>query len=100
MRPLGCDGVARKMAPYRCLLNAGEGSRAGSLPPVRILRLVRFLVIMTASIATLAGALAIAAPHAGRFAGAHVSEPQQVNLNRLSERSYMFDRYGNKMNTV
>jgi penicillin-binding protein 1A len=67
---------------------------------VRILRLVRFLVIMIASVATLTGALAISAPHAGRFFSAHVSEHEKINLNRLSERSYIYDRYGQKIATI
>jgi penicillin-binding protein 1A len=67
---------------------------------VRILRLVRFLVIMVAATATLTGALAFSAPHVGRFFSAHISEHQQIDLNRLSERSYVYDRYGNKMATL
>ena len=67
---------------------------------MRILRLVRFLVIMVASIATLTGALAFSAPHVGSFFSAHISEHQQIDLNRLSERSYVYDRYGNKMATL
>ena len=63
----------------------GEGSPPGSLPAVRIMRLVRLLVIMTASIATLSGALALSAPHLGSFFSAHVSEHQQVDPVRVSE---------------
>ena len=67
---------------------------------MRILRLVRFLVIMVAATATLTGALAFSAPHVGRFFSAHISEHQQIDLNRLSERSYVYDRFGNKMATL
>jgi penicillin-binding protein 1A len=64
-----------------------------------LLRLARLFMILGLTVAILTAATVIVMPHVADLGGAHVSEPQQVNLDPLFERSYVYDRYGNRIHT-
>lgn len=68
---------------------------------VRILwPLTRLLVVMVLTMGVLAASVVLVAPRVGSIVGAHVSDRARVSLDALSERSYIYDRYGNLMATL
>ena len=60
-------------------------------------RLVRLFGFMGALAAILAATIVVVSPQVARVVGAHVSDPEKINLDELQQRSIMYDRYGNQM---
>lgn len=76
----------------------------GSVKVVRVIgrnagRLVRLAVIVVVGVATLATSVAVVAPKVADIAAAHRFERASIDLAPLSERSYVYDRYGQRMAT-
>ena len=62
-------------------------------------RLVRLVVIVAVGVATLTTAIAFSAPKVADIAAAHRFELGSIDLDPLSERSYVYDRNGDLMAT-
>ncbi len=60
----------------------------------RTTRLIGFMVALAALLAT---TVVLVSPEVARVVGAHVSDPEQINLDALAQRSIMYDRFGNQM---
>src|SRR6185503_3952851 len=60
----------------------------------RLFRLTGFMVAFAALLAT---TVVLVAPQVGRIVSAHVSDHEQINLDKLQERSIMYDRNGKQM---
>ncbi|MGI8710690.1 MAG: transglycosylase domain-containing protein, partial [Acidimicrobiales bacterium] len=67
---------------------------------VYLTRLLRFIFVMAALIAVMAASLALVGPRIGDLVSAHRSDHERLALSRLAERSYIYDRNGNKMATL
>jgi membrane peptidoglycan carboxypeptidase len=67
---------------------------------VIVKRLFRFVFAMTASIAVMAAAVAVMAPRVVDLVSAHHSDHERLSLKPLAERSYIYDRAGNKLGTL
>jgi penicillin-binding protein 1A len=65
-----------------------------------LLKLLRLVVILALGTVAVTGSAVAIAPHARQLASAHTSDHARISLDPLQERSYMFDRYGNKMATL
>jgi penicillin-binding protein 1A len=63
-------------------------------------RLVRLLIVLAASVAVLTASAIVIAPRAAELVGSHVSDHATISLEPLSERSYVYDRYGNLLGTL
>jgi penicillin-binding protein 1A len=63
-------------------------------------RLVRLLIVLAASVAVLSASAVVIAPRAAELIGAHVSDHATISLEPLSERSYVYDRFGNLLGTL
>ncbi len=63
-------------------------------------RLLKFVTIMTALVAVMAGSLALAAPQVRNFVSAHKSDHEQIGLKPLAERSYIYDSKGNEQGVM
>ena len=67
---------------------------------VYLSRLARFAFVMVALIAVMAASLALLGPQVGNLVSAHRSDHERLSLAPLAERSYIYDRNGNKMATL
>src|SRR4051812_23869772 len=70
-------------------------------PVLRLLiRLVRLLFTVGLAVAVLAATAVVIAPRVAELVSAHISDHAKISLDTLSERSYIYDRYGNKLATL
>jgi penicillin-binding protein 1A len=65
-----------------------------------LLRLVRLVVILAAITGVMVASVAVAGPRVVSFVGAHTSDHEQLTLEPLAERSYIFDSQGNLQGTL
>ncbi len=65
-----------------------------------LVKLLRLVVILALSTVAVTGSAVVIAPYARELAVAHSSDHARISLDPLQERSYVFDRYGNKMATL
>lgn len=63
-------------------------------------RLLRFVFVMAALVAVLAGALAVIAPQVSNLVSAHYSDHDRISLKPLAERSYLYDSNGARLGTM
>jgi penicillin-binding protein 1A len=62
-------------------------------------RILRLALIVVIGAATLTTAIAVTMPRVGELVASHRFERDSITLTTLSERSYVYDRHGNKMAT-
>jgi len=65
-----------------------------------VLRLLRLVLTVGLAMAVVAATAVVIAPRVAELVSAHVSDHAHVSLDPLSERSYIYDRYGNKLATL
>ena len=63
-------------------------------------RLARFTAVMAALVAVIAGSLALIGPQVAKLVSAHRSDHEQITLEPLAERSYLYDAAGNLQGTM
>ena len=76
------------------------GARYDPPAVVYVKRLFRFVFAMTALIAVMTAAVAVAAPRVVDLVSAHRSDHEHLSLKPLAERSYIYDSRGNKQGTL
>ena len=63
-------------------------------------RAVRLFVVLATSVAVLTASALVVAPRVAKLVGAHVSDHATISLEPLSERSYVYDRFGGLLGTL
>ena len=63
-------------------------------------RAVRLFVVLATSVAVLTASALVVAPRVAKLVGAHVSDHATISLEPLSERSYVYDRFGDLLGTL
>jgi penicillin-binding protein 1A len=65
-----------------------------------VARTVRLLLVLTVSVGVLSASALVIAPRAAKLFGSHVSDHATISLEPLSERSYVYDRFGHLLGTL